>query len=225
MLQPVQKKMAFAFWILAMLDIIGIAAGIEALHFIAKPMLMPALLLLLFYTRPALPRKNLLLAGLFFSWLGDVLLLFEYKHELFFILGLASFLTTHIFYILYFLRTRSANASLLKKQPILIALVLLYGITLVWQLYPHLGDLKLPVIVYAAVICFMLTCSLHIFLKVNKNAALCYLLGATAFVVSDSLLAINKFYQPFAYAGIFIMLTYCAAQYFIVLGFIKQQTA
>jgi hypothetical protein len=91
MLQPVQKKMAFAFWILAMLDIIGIAAGIEALHFIAKPMLMPALLLLLFYTRPALPRKNLLLAGLFFSWLGDVLLLFEYNHKLFFILGLASF--------------------------------------------------------------------------------------------------------------------------------------
>jgi hypothetical protein len=42
MLQPVQKKMAFAVWILAMLDILGIAAGIGALHFISKPRLMPA---------------------------------------------------------------------------------------------------------------------------------------------------------------------------------------
>jgi uncharacterized membrane protein YhhN len=160
-----------------------------------------------------------LLTGLFFSWLGDVFLLFEYKHALFFIFGLVSFLTTHIFYIVYFLRIQSEKTSMLKKQPVLIALVLAYGITLVWQLYPHLGDLKLPVILYATVICSMLLCSLHIFLKVNKKAAAFYLLGAAAFVISDSLLAINKFYQPFAYAGVLIMLTYCAAQFFIVTGY------
>jgi uncharacterized membrane protein YhhN len=225
MKQPVQKKLAFAFWILAILDMVGIAANIEMLHFIVKPLLIPALLLLLFYTRSTVPGKNLLLIGLFFSWMGDVFLLFEYKNALFFIFGLASFLTTHIFYIIYFLRIRSANDSLLKKQPIFIALVLAYGITLVWQLYPHLGDLKLPVMVYAAVICTMLLCSLHVFLKVNKKAAGYYFSGAAAFVVSDSLLAINKFYQPFAFAGVFIMLTYCAAQYFIVRGFIEQDNS
>jgi uncharacterized membrane protein YhhN len=80
----------------------------------------------------------------------------------------------------------------------------------------------MPVMVYATVICTMLLCSLHIFLKVNKPANILYLLGAALFVLSDSLLAINKFYQPFAFAGILIMLTYCAAQYFIVTGFIKQ---
>lgn len=222
MLQALQKKIAIVFWLLALLDVVGIAANIAMLHFVAKSLLIPALLLLLFYTKSNVPGKNLLLIGLFFSWVGDVFLLFEYKNALLFIFGLASFLTTHIFYIVYFLRVRSANASLLKKQPILIALVLAYGITLVWQLYPHLGDLKLPVIVYAAVICTVLLCSLHIFLKVNKKAAGYYLLGAATFVISDSLLAINKFYQPFAYAGVFIMLTYCAAQYFIVRGFIQQ---
>lgn len=222
MQQPVQKKMAFVFWILAMLDITGIAANQQMLHFIAKPLLIPALLLLLFFTKSTVPGKNLLLIGLFFSWLGDVFLLFEYKNALFFIFGLASFLTTHIFYIIYFLKIKSANTSLLKKQPVLIALILGYGITLVWQLYPHLGDLKLPVMVYAAVICIMLLCSLHIFFKVNKKAACYYLSGAAAFVLSDSLLAINKFYQPVAFAGIFIMLTYCAAQFFIVSGYIQQ---
>jgi uncharacterized membrane protein YhhN len=222
MQQPVQKKLAIAFWLLALLDIAGIAANQQMLQFIAKPLLIPALLLLLLFTKSAVPGKKLLLTGLFFSWLGDVFLLFETKNALFFIFGLASFLTTHIFYIVYFLRIRSDKTSLPKKQPVLIALVLAYGITLVWQLYPHLGNLKLPVMIYATVICSMLLCSLHVFLKVNKKAASFYLMGAVAFVISDSLLAINKFYQPFAYAGIFIMFTYCAAQFFIVTGYTQQ---
>jgi len=71
----------------------------------------------------------------------------------------------------------------------------------------------------------MLLCSLHIFLKVNRKAARYFLIGAAAFVISDSLLAIDKFYQPFAYAGVFIMFTYCAAQYFIVQGFIQQDNS
>ncbi|MEP7238335.1 MAG: lysoplasmalogenase [Ferruginibacter sp.] len=224
MQQALQKKLAIVFWLLALLDVVGIAGNIEMLHLVAKPLLIPALLLLLFYTRPTMPGKNLLLIGLFFSWVGDVLLMLEYKNALFFIFGLVSFLTTHIFYIVYFLRIRSDKPSLLKKQPIFIALVLAYGITLVWQLYPHLGDLKLPVIMYATVICSMLLCSLHIFLKVNKKAARFYLLGAATFVISDSLLAINKFYEAFAWAGVFIMLTYCAAQYFIVSGFMFQHS-
>ncbi len=223
MLQPIQKKIAPAFWILALLDIVGIVTEFDILHFIAKPLLIPVLLLLLFFTSSVVPGKKLLLAGLFFSWMGDVFLLFEAKQSLFFIFGLVCFLTTHIFYIIYFLRTRSVNISLLKKYPVFIVLVIAYGVSLVWLLFPHLGDLKLPVMAYAAVICSMLLCSLHIYLKVNKKAAAFYLSGAAAFVLSDSLLAINKFYQPFAYAGVFIMLTYCAAQYFIVRGYIEQK--
>jgi uncharacterized membrane protein YhhN len=187
-----------------------------------KPLLIPVLMLLLHNTRSTVPGKNVLMAGLFFSWMGDVFLLFEYKQTLFFIFGLACFLITHIFYIVYFLRIRSANISLLKKQPFFIAAVPAYGIMLVWLLFPQLADLKFPVMLYAAVICTMLLCSLHIFLKVNKKAADLYVLGASAFVVSDSILAINKFYEPFAYAGVFIMLTYCAAQYFIVSGYTQQ---
>ncbi|MBL0146409.1 MAG: hypothetical protein IPP48_12355 [Chitinophagaceae bacterium] len=41
------------------------------------------------------------------------------------------------------------------------------------------------------------------------------------FILSDSLLAINKFYHSFAFAGVQIMATYCIAQYCIVRGFIS----
>jgi uncharacterized membrane protein YhhN len=211
------------FGIAVAADIIGIAVNIPALHYFAKPLLLPVLIVLLASATPAVAGKRIMLAALFFSWLGDMFLLFENKNSLFFIFGLASFLTTHILYIIYFLSIRSNQMSLLKKQPILIAAVLAYGIVLVWLFFPHLNELKIPVIVYATVICTMLLCSLHIFLKANKPANIFFVFGALFFVLSDSLLAINKFYQPFIFAGVCIMLTYCAAQYFIVTGFIKQQ--
>lgn len=225
MLQPIQKKIVYVFLLLVILELVAVAANISCLQLVVKPLLIPALFVLLAVSKTALPGKQLLLYGLVFSWLGDVLLMFEDRHVLFFIFGLVSFLTTHVFYILYFLQIKSQKSSWLKKRPILIALVLAYGVTLVWQLFPYLGDLAIPVIIYAAVICTMLLCCLHIVLKVNKKAAGFYLIGATAFVISDSLLAINKFYQPFALAGLFIMLTYCAAQFFIIRGFIEQDNA
>jgi uncharacterized membrane protein YhhN len=48
--------------------------------------------------------------------------------------------------------------------------------------------------------------------------------GAISFMISDSLLAINKFMQPLAiYAGLAIMLTYLLAQYLIVEGVLKHE--
>lgn len=224
MLQPKQKITVYIFCIATIIDLISIATNSQLLHYMVKPLLMPALMVLLWLTVSNVPNKSLLLTGLFFSWLGDILLLFENRHTLFFILGLISFLTTHIFYIIYFLKIRPKQTSLFKKYRFLPALVAMYGITLTWQLFPHLGNLKIPVVVYAAVICCMLLCSMHIYNRVNNNAAICYITGALAFVISDSLLAINKFYTAFPYSGLLIMLTYCAAQYFIVQGYIKHKT-
>lgn len=216
--------MVYIFCIATIIDLISIATNSQLLHYMVKPLLMPALMVLLWLTVSKVPNKSLLLTGLFFSWLGDILLLFENRHTLFFILGLISFLTTHIFYIIYFLKIRPKQTSLFKKYRFLPALVAMYGITLTWQLFPHLGNLKIPVVVYAAVICCMLLCSMHIYNRVNNNAAICYITGALAFVISDSLLAINKFYTAFPYSGLLIMLTYCAAQYFIVQGYIQHKT-
>ncbi len=224
MLQPKQKITVYIFCIATIIDLISIATNSQLLHYMVKPLLMPALMVLLWLTVSKVPNKSLLLTGLFFSWLGDILLLFENRHTLFFILGLISFLTTHIFYIIYFLKIRPKQTSLFKKYRFLPALVAMYGITLTWQLFPHLGNLKIPVVVYAAVICCMLLCSMHIYNRVNNNAAICYITGALAFVISDSLLAVNKFYTALPYSGLLIMLTYCAAQYFIVQGYIQHKT-
>lgn len=219
------NRIAFTFLCLTAVDVTGIACHVTLLHYIAKPLLLPVLMaLLLSGSSSGTGGRQVILTALFFSWLGDIFLLLENRHPLFFIFGLTCFLTTHILYIIYFLRIPSAAGSLLIKQPAWFLLVAGYGIALVWILYPHLNNLTIPVMVYALVICIMLLCSLHIYYKVILPASLFFTAGASLFVLSDSLLAVNKFYSPFAWAGPAIMLTYCAAQYGIVAGFIKQHS-
>lgn len=218
-----KNRITIVFILVSFIEIFAINFNSVTFQYIAKPLLVPALILLLWLSKTPVPGKNILLAGLFFSWAGDIFLLLLNSNALFFIFGLACFLITHLFYITFFLKIRSNKISLIKKYPFLLLLVIGYGITLVWLLYPHLADLKIPVIIYATVICTMLLCSLHVYYKVNKPSGIFYLTGAVVFVLSDSLLAFDKFYQPFSFAGELIMITYCAAQYFIVRGFAEQK--
>jgi uncharacterized membrane protein YhhN len=47
------------------------------------------------------------------------------------------------------------------------------------------------------------------------------LIGAVLFMISDSLIAIDKFATPIPYPTLFIMGTYVFAQYFIAVGVLK----
>ena len=217
------QKASLIFGLLSVIELVSLQFGFTFLHILTKPLLMPVLIGMLYFSGIAGTKRKWILIGLFFSWLGDIFLLLDSKGSIFFIAGLVSFLITHIFYILYFLSIGNSAPSLLKKQPLLIVLILCYGSALVVLLFPYLGELKIPVILYAAVICTMLLCSLHISRKLPAPSNSYFIAGALLFVLSDSLLAINKFYQPFAFAGTLIMLTYCAAQYYIVMGFIKRR--
>jgi uncharacterized membrane protein YhhN len=214
------KIIALFFGVLAGVDLTGIAAEVPALHNIAKPLLLPFLLVYLLVSVKKAAGKNIIITALFFSWLGDVFLLLEKPGNSFFIFGLASFLITHLLYIYYFVNTIKINfRSLLTPG----AAIVIYGIALVWLLFPFLNDLKIPVIIYALVICTMLVSSIGAYKNTFKPAGQLFVLGAFFFVLSDSLLAINKFYSSFAYAGVWVMLTYCLAQFCIVTAFIKQQ--
>jgi len=212
---------AFAF-ILLTVAVTATTGNNFSIFAIAKCLLMPTLVLLLVSSNISSSGKGFVIAGLLFAWVGDVLLLFETKHPLFFIFFLVSFLTTHVLYIVYFLKIQFPQTSLLRNQPWMAALVAAYGVSLVMFLSPHLGEMKLPVTIYAVVICAMAICSLHVFTKVNMPSNILFVIGALLFAASDSLLAVNKFYKPFAGAGMLIILTYCAAQFLIVMGVVKR---
>ncbi|MBX2962021.1 MAG: lysoplasmalogenase [Cyclobacteriaceae bacterium] len=188
----------------------------------------PALLLLLlgyyfFASRSKMVALSLLLmAALVFSWVGDVLLM--KPGELFFMLGLVSFLIAHVFYIFVFKQFRNddATSSLQGLQRIRFAFpIVLYGTGLVVVLYPALGELAVPVLIYASVLTLMVLNALFRFGR-TSSASFAYVFGgAILFMISDSLLAVNKFLEPIKLAGFWIMLTYSGAQLLIVTGLIK----
>jgi uncharacterized membrane protein YhhN len=216
-----KKNIFLFFWIVATAEILIQLLNAGFLQIVFKPLLLPLLMAaVILHSNPS-GSRNVLAAALFFSFAGDVFLLFESWHPNWFIAGLICFLLTHIFYCWYFLKIKGSEESQLLQSPWIFTVVLTYTGCLIWLLYPKLGQLAIPVIIYACVLTAMLLCCIHASTSMTIEAKKLAIIGAVCFVISDSLLAINKFYASFTYAGIFIMLTYCFAQYLIVKGFIK----
>jgi uncharacterized membrane protein YhhN len=97
------------------------------------------------------------------------------------------------------------------------------GTGLVTILYPVLGDLKIPVMVYALVLTVMVLQSIFRYGFTSSASFWNVCIGALFFLASDSLLAINKFLQPLPSASLLIMVTYMVAQYSITVGAISHQ--
>ena len=209
------------FLLIAAINLLLIVLDYATITRFLKPFLMPLLFLYVYY-QEAFSTKKLLLLGLTFSWIGDILLLFATKGELFFIAGLLSFLTAHVFYIYLFSKLGTTEAY--KKNLVFWAgfiMIVLYLQSLLALLLPKLGTLKIPVSVYAVTISVMLAFAWRGYFSWNPSTRFFILFGAMAFVASDSLLAINKFYSPFENASFLIMATYLAAQYGIVSGVVS----
>ena len=144
--------------------------------------------------------KKWIIIALLFSWLGDVLLMLQGDNSIFFLLGLSAFLLAHVFYILFFHFVRVREN--VKSRWYLLLIVVIYYALLISILSPWLGEMKLPVRIYGIVISFMFMLAMHMLFIKNNRAGLLMMAGALLFVISDSVLAINKFYHPFEMADV-----------------------
>lgn len=193
----------------------------EEIARILKPFLLPILLVAVYFS-DGFTTKKILLTALTFSWIGDVVLLFASKGEIYFILGLVAFLISHVFYIVLFgKQTKSKTISNKLSFGSGIGLILIYFFGMITTLGPKLGPLTVPVVVYAVVISTMLYFALKGSFQWNAIPFQSVLVGALLFIASDSILAFNKFYQPIPYASFLIMITYLAAQYGIIWGILQ----
>lgn len=203
------KNFLGLFVLVSIMYIIGLLLGNETLKFIFKPLIM--LTLLLYYIKSVKRKSKLFIGAVLFSFLGDILLL--YDTELFFMLGLVSFLLAHILFI-------SMVIGMLKRSTIkqkIIAVIPFLGtyVGLLFLLTDSLGEMLIPVVIYGLVISVFGVVSLLNHLISKSNASRYLLFGAVFFVVSDSLLAINKFYEPQEYYPVIVIITYIIAQYLI----------
>ena len=188
---------------------------------ILKPFLLPILVFAV-ASSAHFGTKKILITALTFSWIGDVILLFADKGEIYFILGLVAFLISHVFYIVLF--SKQAISKTIKNKISFgagIGLIVIYFLMMISTLAPKLGSLTVPVVIYAIVISTMLFYALKGSFQWNTIPYQSVLIGAVFFISSDSILAFNKFDQPIPYASFLIMITYLAAQFCIVWGILK----
>lgn len=181
------------------------------LQFILKGCLVP-LVLAVYVTSANIILLPVVLA-LVFGWAGDILLV-KISNLLCFRLGLASFLTGHILYIITMLSyAMPFNITVLI---ISIAVAVCYGVISFRVIKPS-KEMRIPVIAYDAIILIMLVCALQLFLSQRSLFGVFVLAGSFCFLASDTMLALLTFRKKLIY--IYVMITYIAAQFLITLGF------
>lgn len=196
---PLILAVIFGFYYVFLLDTIPLET-----RMVFKLIPMVLIILFAFLTRIRIARYYVLVCtGLIFCAIGDYTLQW-------FIIGLTSFLIGHIFYIAAFSDGKA-------HVPVSIKIVLvLYGASMaIWMCSKLFGqDEAILAIAVFAYISIILTMGWMSF----KTGALYAKVGALSFIVSDSILAINKFILEVPFSHELIMFTYYGAQIFIALS-------
>ena len=206
-------RILYAFSAAAVL--LGLLFDQQAVYISAKPLLMITLGLYFFSATTGYPRWRVyVIAALAFSWAGDVFLI----SSDWFIAGLVSFLIAHVLYIVAYHKTGAATGQL---KPVDIVKFAIYGVVLIWFIYPGLGDMLIPVLIYALALLGMGVWAHKRRGATSNDSFKLVALGAILFAISDGLIAINKFAYPIPAERILIMSIYISAQYLIVQGLIQ----
>lgn len=203
------------FFLIVVIHIYGLVYS-ETIAFMSKPFLMTTLCLI--YIVNINKPSFWILSALFFSFWGDVLLLFDNR---FFVFGLGSFLIAHLCYIKEVFKY--VNKIKLKSLLIICIPFIIYLFFLFSLILENINNIKIPVIIYAIVISvFGVVSSMNYYQNKNFYSFL-LLVGALLFIISDSLIAVNKFYNSNESYSLLIMITYILAQFFICKSFLIRE--
>jgi uncharacterized membrane protein YhhN len=198
---------AVAFLASSAVHLAGQLLAAPELHLGTKPLLMPTLLAWFLLATPAARLRTLVGVALGLSWLGDLGLM--PPGATWFLVGLGAFLLAQLTYAVAFWPWRRTSV-LHRPRPLLGYLLVLVG--LLTTLWSDLGDLRIPVTVYACVIIAMAVLATGL----GRTVAL----GAALFVLSDALIALGSVTDllDLPRHGFWVMATYLAAQALLAWG-------
>jgi len=188
------------------------AATRRRLHHVTKPLTTVLIIAVAAVAAAPVPAayKMLVLAGLCFSLLGDIALMFPEK---WFTAGLVAFLAAQILYILAFKPQPGHPVSPMTFLPFV-----LYGLLMFFLLAPKLGPMKMPVFVYIAAITMMAGFAAARYIERGGTKPLLAFAGSVLFLISDSVLAYDRFARKVPAARVIILGTYFPAQLLIALS-------
>ena len=199
------------------------ALGLTEWHWLFKPLTMAIAIILIATSTYSTSARGtsgsktpwvLLMAALGGSLAGDVFLMFPG----FFIPGLVSFLVAHLFYVALF---KSGQTWFPHRG----ALAATLGIGVAMYAFLWAGGLppalRAPVAAYVLVIALMAAQAIGRATVLRDAPSLWVAIGAGFFMLSDSLLATNRFVTPLPMAQVWVLATYYAAQALIMAGMLR----
>lgn len=211
---------SISFGLIAILYLVIETLEVPEGRLLVKPLICLILLgYLMNKTRLTGNFNKLIFAGLLFSLVGDVALIFAGKGGTFFLIGLGSFLIAHLFYSTAFFRDYRYDPQAPKMfGHIMLFVMATFTIGFYVWIRPFLNEMRLPVMAYMIIISIMAILAAYRYRRINLASFRLIFAGAVFFVISDSLLAVNMFVKPFLHSGIWVMATYMIAQYLITMG-------
>ena len=207
-----------AFVQMAALTVASQVCGWQELFQMAKPLALLALMYVAWSASHLQPQvQKWLVRALGLSWVGDVLLLYPSM----FLPGLVAFLAAHVCYIVLlsrdapWLHSRRALAVFMSIAALVFVLLDQHGLP---------ADLRVPVAAYVLVIATMAAQAWGRAKHLGTTGSRWLAWGSVLFMLSDTLLAVDKFVSPLPVAGLWVLATYYLAQGFIVQGRLSSQT-
>ena len=149
--------------------------------------------------------------GLVFSLVGDVVLMWPERH---FVAGLAAFLLAHIAYLAAF--------TCGVKFPANWAIWIVY-LAIAAAMYFVLSgrlpaELKFPVALYAVAVTTMAAQAMGRYVVSRSRVAMLAAAGGIFFMVSDGLLAVDRFWERIPYDAVVVLVPYYVAQVLMALS-------
>jgi uncharacterized membrane protein YhhN len=183
-------------------------------HYLCKP--AATLLILLFVTlsgnAPNMRFRRAILAGLFFSACGDTFLMLPADVLVQgFTFGLASFLLAHLCYLWAF----TSDTRWFGKPVALVGFLVvgIVNLTILWPGIPP--ELQVPVVIYVGFLIMMTAQAVSRFLSLKTAGSGFAAFGGILFLLSDTLIAYDKFHHHLIAAQVCILVTYYAATWLI----------
>lgn len=205
------KRFRFIFFAILIAEIIAGEFNLIFGIYLLKPLIVGSLIYLVFKAETEL--KSAFVVALVSSLFGDIFLMLT--NENFFVPGLGCFLLTHVLYSWIFIK--KATFKLLPTFGLLTAIGLFYWLVLHKNIPTNL---LIPVVIYMIVISLMGVILNSV--RTNRQSVQPWLgIGALLFILSDSLIAINKFVVSIPFPTLLIMSTYGVAQFLITTGYLR----